>query len=122
MRYFKSEEFHCKCGEPDCPARGEINLVLGQKLDTLRSMVGTPLVINSGLRCPEYNRKVGGVDSSAHEAGLAADIAASDSGIRFRILQALFNADLFKRVGIAKSFVHVDIDGSKAPNVAWLYT
>ncbi len=47
-------------------------------LQPLRDIVGRPLRINSGYRCPELNRAVGGVPTSQHVKGEAADIAAED--------------------------------------------
>lgn len=47
-------------------------------LQPLRNKVGHPLHINSGYRCPDLNREVGGVATSQHVKGEAADIAASD--------------------------------------------
>lgn len=47
-------------------------------LQPLRDRVGHPLRINSGYRCPELNRAVGGVPTSQHVKGEAADIAAED--------------------------------------------
>lgn len=46
-------------------------------LQPLRDVVGHPLRINSGYRCPELNKEVGGVPTSQHVKGEAADIAAA---------------------------------------------
>lgn len=46
---------------------------LAFKLETVRSILGYPLVISSGYRCLELNRAVGSKDTSAHVKGLAAD-------------------------------------------------
>lgn len=43
--------------------------------ELIRSYLNKPLVINSGLRCPELNEAVGGVSSSDHLLGLAMDIS-----------------------------------------------
>ena len=43
-------------------------------LDPLRLFYGKPININSGYRCPELNKKVGGVWNSQHLTGEAADI------------------------------------------------
>jgi uncharacterized protein YcbK (DUF882 family) len=37
-------------------------------------MVGAPLVIVSGYRCPPHNRTVGGAPDSQHMYGAAADL------------------------------------------------
>ena len=43
-------------------------------LDPLREAWGGPLTVTSGYRCPEFNRAVGGSETSAHTAGWAADL------------------------------------------------
>lgn len=43
-------------------------------LDPLRLFYGKPISINSGYRCPELNKEVGGVWNSQHLTGEAADI------------------------------------------------
>ena len=43
-------------------------------LDPLRAWYGRPVYVNSGYRCPELNRAVGGVGTSYHLTGCAADI------------------------------------------------
>ena len=43
-------------------------------LEPLRAHIGQPLIISSGYRCPVLNLKVGGVSSSQHTMGEAADI------------------------------------------------
>ena len=47
-----------------------INIVL----DPLREAYGEEITVNSGYRCPELNEAVGGVESSQHQTGEAADI------------------------------------------------
>ena len=46
-------------------------------LEVLRERVGQPIVINSGYRSPQLNRKVGGAANSNHLTGCAADIRTS---------------------------------------------
>ena len=43
-------------------------------LEPLRMSLGQPITINSGYRCKEVNLGVGGVSTSHHLLGLAADI------------------------------------------------
>ncbi len=47
-------------------------------LQPLRDAWGKPLAVNSGYRCPALNAAVGGVPTSQHVKGEAADIAAGD--------------------------------------------
>lgn len=43
-------------------------------LEQIRTLVGKPVIITSGYRCEELNRKVGGSPTSQHRYGQAADI------------------------------------------------
>ncbi|MDP6770879.1 MAG: D-Ala-D-Ala carboxypeptidase family metallohydrolase [Anaerolineales bacterium] len=119
VRHFKPEEFACThCG------KNETVMELIYRLDDLRSRYGHPLTINSGYRCSYHPLSVdkrGNVTKSSHVKGLAADIAISGSRQRFMILALIHEYDLFQRVGIAKNFIHVDIDQDKTEFVTWLY-
>lgn len=44
-------------------------------LQQLRDIYGGPIRINSGYRCPELNKAVGGVATSQHGKGEAADLS-----------------------------------------------
>ena len=117
IKYFKSYEFDSK----DAPGSGcNMNLDFVRKLDKLREAVKVPLIIHSGYRTAEHNALVGGVDSSAHETGHAADIGALSSGLRFRIVEAALRLG-FRRVGIGNGFVHIDDDITKPQDMVWLY-
>ena len=48
-------------------------------LDPLREAWGRPITVNSGYRCPALNKAVGGVASSQHLTGHAADITTGNS-------------------------------------------
>jgi len=51
------------------------NLVrLAEKLEEVRKVIGKPIMINSAFRSVEVNAAVGGVKSSQHCLGCAADI------------------------------------------------
>ena len=43
-------------------------------LEVLRERYGKPIIINSGYRSPQLNRKIGGVATSNHLTGCAVDI------------------------------------------------
>lgn len=117
VKWFKSVEFE----SPDLKDSGALmNLDFVRKLDKLREAVKMPLTIVSGYRTSEHNDKVGGVDSSAHTSGHAADIAVLESGRRYQILEAAFRLG-FRRIGIGNGFIHIDDDITKPQDVAWLY-
>ena len=50
---------------------------LSKWLEVLRERAGTPIVINSGYRSPQLNKKIGGVPTSNHLTGCAVDIRTS---------------------------------------------
>lgn len=117
IKHFHWSEFD----SPDMKDSGLLmNIEFVALLDQLREKAGLPLHINSGFRTIEHNVEVGGKDESAHTGGVACDIAAPDSGTRYRIIKAACDLN-FLRFGIAKSFVHVDAATDKPLKVAWLY-
>ena len=50
-------------------------------LEPLREAFGRPIYINSGFRCPKLNAAVGGVATSQHMRGQAADIVCKIDGV-----------------------------------------
>jgi len=117
IQYFRSHEF----ASPDLPGSGDhMQIEFIEKLVQARRMANMPFKITSGYRTPEHNKKVGGVKNSAHTKGLAADIRTRNGRERYVILNALMKAG-FKRFGIAKRFIHVDLDKSKREMTTWLY-
>ena len=89
------------------------------KLDEAREYAGIPFVINSAYRSPDHPLSIKNPTSS-HIKGLAVDIKAKDSTTRGLILDALRVVG-FNRIGIAETFIHVDLDVEKSQNVTWLY-
>ena len=88
-------------------------------LDEAREFAGIPFIINSAYRSPEHPLSIKN-PSSSHIKGLAVDIKATDSTTRFKIVKALVEVG-FKRIGIADTFIHVDLDLDKTQNVIWTY-
>ena len=43
-------------------------------LEVLRERAGTPIILNSGYRSPQLNKRIGGVPTSNHLTGCAEDI------------------------------------------------
>lgn len=90
------------------------------KLTAARKAAAIGFKITSGYRTPKHNEKVGGVPSSSHTKGHAVDIYAPTSRQKFIIINSLLQAG-FNRIGVAKNFIHVDDDPSKAEDVLWTY-
>nr|DAU33479.1 MAG TPA: peptidase [Microviridae sp.] len=68
--HFKVKEFACKDGSPVV----FIDRYLVSVLDTLRTEIGRPVIVTSGYRTPNWNKKAGGAKYSYHMRGMAADI------------------------------------------------
>ena len=121
MLYFETKEF----SSPDLPNSG-INMDSNflQLLNDARKIAGVPFKITSGYRSVAHNKKIGGVQNSSHLIGKAVDISVKSGPERYVILNALIQAG-FKRLGIAKTFIHADSDsieqgGTKNPSI-WTY-
>ena len=112
---FKLSEFSCPCCKEN-----DTQHELIERLDRARNLAGVPFVINSGYRCEKNNDWVGGVESSSHLRGLAADIECMTSQARMKIVRSLLDVG-FERIGISALFIHVDIDRTKPPSVIWTY-
>lgn len=115
-KHFTLDEFDCKCG---C-GLNNISPDLVTKLDEARGMYGKPMKIESGSRCPAWNKHEGGKRSSAHLKGLAADIRCRTDRDRYK-LRNIFYVLGFKRIGTGKTFLHVDISPTLPQDVEWLY-
>ena len=125
MIHFNYEEFD----SPDEPGSGlptadggKMCMDFLHKLDEARAISNTPYKINSGYRSVAHNERVGGRIGSSHAKApcKAVDIHCTNSHERTLILKGLFQAGLGRRVGIAKTFIHVDMDYDK-PAAIWLY-
>ncbi len=62
----------------DADVRDSVKALVENVLQPLRDAWGGPLKINSGFRCPALNKAVGGVKTSQHVKGEAADVACTD--------------------------------------------
>lgn len=118
LHFFKMEEFD-QIGLPDSHKFMDLNLLM--LLDNMRNRAKIPFKINSAYRSEEYNKKIGGVKNSSHCKGLAVDISATTSSERYKILEAAIHFGI-ERIGIGKSFIHIDIDDQdKSKQIAWMY-
>lgn len=117
MKYFSHNEFD----SPDEEGSGKnMDYDLLNMIDKARELYGKPIVVTSGFRTESHNEKVGGVSSSSHLKGLAIDVSCVRSKDRFEMLTALLEVG-FNRIGVASTFIHVDVDKNKSQNVIWTY-
>jgi len=101
MNNFDLSEFACPC----C-GKVELTPQFQEMIDDARRLAGIPFIINSGYRCLKHNKEIGST-SDNHPSGQAADVKCTDGPSRFKIVAALIKAG-FKRIGVAKTFIHAD--------------
>lgn len=112
--HFALSEFRCKCGK--CTygqSRFDVDGRLIQHLEAVRTHFGKPFSPNSGLRCPTYNRKIGGAPNSQHLFGRAADIAMpghDPAEVAAWIDRQPWAS--FCGLGLYNTFVHLDVRGA----------
>jgi uncharacterized protein YcbK (DUF882 family) len=111
--YFKREDF-------DCQETGENNVSsdLIRKVDELRSAVGRPLYITSGYRSPRHSLEAKKSKPGTHAQGIACDIAVANGVERRQLVKQAFYLG-FRGIGVAKTFVHVDMRETEP--VLWVY-
>lgn len=105
-KYFKFEDFACKhCG---------VNLMKEEfidKCDELRERFRHPLIVASGYRCPEYNKKVSTTgEDGPHTTGEAGDFSVSRHDA-YRVLAIAMTMG-FTGIGVQQKgggrFLHLD--------------
>lgn len=123
LRYFKLTEFD----SPDEPGSGAKHMDHGflKMLDEARHHSGVPYRITSGYRTQAHHDALTAQGyktstTSAHLEGYAADIYARSNHMRMMVIYGLVKAG-FNRIGIGRTFIHVDDHPGKRPDVAWLY-
>lgn len=75
-------------------------------LEPARQVVG-PIIINSGFRNPDVNRRVGGVKNSQHLQGQAADIRPKDPTQFHRLVDFLKTYELTDQLLTGNGWLHI---------------
>lgn len=123
---FTSEEFTCKCGCGFGSREADIDQKLILKLNMLRDILDRGLMITSGARCKEWNTLSEGVVDSAHlphgvtKQCRAADVRAMTGNDRYRIVDIALKLG-FRRIGVAKNFIHLDVAWDLPDQVIFTY-
>lgn len=90
-------------------------------LEKLRAIIGKPIVINSGYRCPKHPVEVAKAqpDKGPHPKGEAADISVDGMSAR-QLYEAAQKVPEFQGFGVddAQNYLHVDIRKTPAK---WCY-
>lgn len=104
MKYFTIEELTRSTtatarginNTPTPEIKANLERLVEKVLDPLREKYGKPIIVNSGYRCPELNKAVGGSKTSDHMNGFSVDITASskkENAILFQIIKDNFDFD-----------------------------
>lgn len=114
--HWSMSEVACKCGcknhlHPTIFAN--LTGLATKVLEPLRLAWGRALNCTSGLRCPAYNAKVGGVKASEHTRGIAADVTEGDGLTDDEQIKLAAIASQLPAVGglglyEGRGFIHVD--------------
>lgn len=113
-KHFKVCEFTCRCG---C-GRTVVEHWLLLVLERCRELLGTPLVICSGYRCPVHNRNLNGSARSYHTAGMAVDFVPFKQGRKWDDHSVETVRHLAELAGLGciwyprQDFVHLDTRGT----------
>ncbi len=129
-KYFTTDQ--ADFDSPDEPgSRSNMSSFFLEMLNHARGLSEIPFSINSGYRTPEHNRSVGGVSNSSHTRGWAADISCVGSARRAKMIIAMVILSLYSglkrlrapviRIGIAKTYLHWDLDPTQPSPRIWLY-
>lgn len=113
VKYFDISEFDCSH-----TGNNEMNPEFLKKLDELREACSFPFIITSGYRDKTHPIEAKKKKPGTHSRGIAADIAIFDGNKRRIIVQEAIKLG-FNGIGVAKSFIHVDI--RDAFPVIWTY-
>ena len=89
----------------DWDVRDNIIALVQDILQPLRDAWGGPIFINSGYRCSELNKAVGGAETSQHTKGQAADCGVTDPYALAKLV-LLMKLD-FDQLIVYPSFVHI---------------
>lgn len=117
---YSPESFKCKCG---CNETIGVRNELLYFMNYLHHKTGKYYDINSGFRCREHNKKIGGIDYvdkkgkhiiSDHCTGLAVDIATPDLESRGEVIYYAFRFGIPRAIVYTdKKFIHLSINFTK---------
>lgn len=113
FKYFKLDEFKCRH-----TGKNEIKEEFVHRLDELREACDFPFTITSGFRDKTHPIEARKSTPGTHSRGIAVDISIRSGVQRRKIVEEALKLG-FGGIGIANSFVHVDI--RQDTPVLWLY-
>lgn len=102
---FSRDEFKCQCGHCD---KDTVDSELIDVLQDLRDEFLRPIKINSGHRCQDHNRSIGGAKDSMHLEGRASDIKVEYINPKQAYIYLTNKYPDKYGIGLYKTFIHID--------------
>lgn len=119
--HFWLHEAACRCGCGLGARKEDVSAELVDRLELIRAdLGGKPITVTSWLRCPAHNAAQRGAVNSAHLRGTAVDIQVAGGVLRYRVVVAAVRRGI-RGIGIAESFVHLDMDRELVRPSLWGY-
>lgn len=95
--------------EPPTELRHKI-ISMAEELQEVRDYIGSPIIITSAYRTPDWNKRVGGVKNSYHTTGEAVDIKVNGMPpYDLAVYVAKLTDFMGFGINIKKNFVHCDM-------------
>lgn len=110
IRYFKREEFKCKCGKHCNGFPKEMDEKLIRTADRVRAYFGKPAIVSSGVRCEKHNKAVGGVANSRHLLGKAMDFRVKGLPAASVLAYVQSLTEVRYAYAIDKNYIHMDVE------------
>lgn len=88
--YSETATSHNIDNRPSVPVISNLQALCTNILQPLRDALGCPIVITSGFRCAELNKRIGGAANSQHLYGQAADFIVPQKDLKevFKFIKA----------------------------------
>lgn len=122
MKYFTIEELTKSStaeakgidNTPNPDIESNLTALVNNVLDPLRQIYGKPIKVNSGYRCLELNKAVGGSKTSDHVKGFAADLTGGSKQENEKIFNIIRDNFVWTQLINERDFswVHVSYDPS----------
>ncbi|MBL8378497.1 MAG: DUF882 domain-containing protein [Burkholderiales bacterium] len=102
---------------PDAAARRNLARLAATLEDVRTLLGGVPIIISSGYRSPQLNRRVKGARNSAHMSGLAADFTAPAAGTVLQVARRIAAADIAfdQLIHEYGAWVHLGLAAAESP-------
>lgn len=96
--------------EPNAEQTENLEKLCARLLQPLREVYNQPFIISSGFRSPEVNKAVGGVTTSQHTKGQAADVSVKEP--RKLLTELLKSGLVFDQAILYPTFLHLSYNSA----------